>query len=247
MRQPIHIVTRFDGVGGTENHAAALFHRLSSSGPVKLWADRPGGAASRFGATPINSFAGLRPERGTLILLGTHLDPGMWLDHVRPDRLIVICNLFSLERIFALLAFLDRPSLPAAELVFVSAALKAAACLPGRICPPLIDLDRFHPSRRTASPVFRLGRHSRDDPTKHHPEDASLYKMLGRQGIEVTIMGGESLRTSLAGAPGVRVLAVGERDAAEFTAGLDCFFYRPFPGRPEASGRCVIEATIPGK
>lgn len=246
MSQPIHIVTRFDGIGGTENHASALFQFLAGKRAVTLWADRPGGAERRYSATPIISFSGQRPEGGTLIILGTHLESGIWLEYARVRRLVVICNMFSLERIFALLALLDRPSLPVAELVFVSQALKNAVGLPGIVCPPLIDLDRFHPSRRTQASAFRIGRHSRDDLGKHHPEDISLYRMLAWRGYEVRIMGGECLRPFVADMPVIDLLKIDEEDAADFVANLDCFFYRTAPGKPEASGRAVMEALASG-
>lgn len=246
MSQPIHIVTRFDGIGGTENHAFELFQLLAGKHAVTLWADRPGGVERRYAATPIISFSGQRPEGGTLIILGTHLEPGIWLEYARVRRLVVICNLFSLERIFSLLALLDRPSLPIAEMVFVSQALKNAVGLPGIVCPPLIDLDRFHPSRRTQASVFRIGRHSRDDPAKHHPEDVSLYRMLAWRGHQVRIMGGECLCPFIADTPVIDLLKLDEVDAADYVANLDCFFYRTAPGKPEAAGRVIMEALASG-
>jgi glycosyltransferase involved in cell wall biosynthesis len=186
------------------------------------------------------------PRGGTLILLGTHIDTGIWLDHVRPKRLIVICNLFSLTRTFAFLSFLERPTLPKYELVFVSEALKATLALPGRISPPLIDLNRFHPSRHRSANRFRIGRHSRDELVKHHPDDPSLYKKLAWNNIQISLMGGTSLQVAIGQRPNISLLATGAMPPEDFLGNLDVFFYRTSAAFPEPSGRAVIEAMASG-
>jgi glycosyltransferase involved in cell wall biosynthesis len=247
MAQVFHIVTRFDGIGGTETHASELCSLLRAAGhQTMLWAERPGKAAAAFGATPIDIFARRFPVGGTLILLSTHQEPGIWLDQARPARVIVICNLFALQRLFAFLTLLERPTLPPVELVFVSAALREAAQLPGIITPPLLDLERFHPRNRVPGDRFRVGRHSRDDPRKHHRDDPSLYLMLAWRGLQVSLMGAGVLKERLGEHPLISLIDVGARDPAAFLGELDCFIFRPPPEAPEASGRSVMEALASG-
>lgn len=250
MSQPIHIVTRFDGIGGTEHHAAELHRRFIAAGlAVQLWADIPTATATLFHATPINPFGGKLPRGGALLLVGTHLDLGLWLDHTRPQRLIVICNLFSLSHTFGFLAQLDRPTLPDAELVFVSGMLRDALALPGYVAPPLIDLGRFHPSvrqQKSRGAPFTVGRLSRDDPAKHHPDDASLWRLLAWENYRIRLMGASHLVDRLSDMPNVEILKAGSEDAATFLSRLDCLFYRTSAQMPEASGRVVIEALATG-
>jgi glycosyltransferase involved in cell wall biosynthesis len=246
MTDIIHIVSRFDGIGGTEFHAASLAAALRRSAEVKLWADEATAAAPRYGAQPINTFGGAFPRGGTLVMVGTHLHPGLWLDHARPERLVVICNLYSARRIFAFLTTLERPTLPVAELAFMSEMLKHAIGLPGRISPTLIDLERYHPSRRQHTERFTIGRHSRDDALKHHPADASLYAMLSWAGAEIHLIGASHLQPALSVTPRLQVFPVGSQAPEDFLAGLDCFYYRTHPAWTEAGGRVVMEALASG-
>jgi glycosyltransferase involved in cell wall biosynthesis len=246
MTDTLHIVTRFDGIGGTEAHASSLANLLGRARPTILWTDRSSSAATQHGAKTISPFSGQMPRGGTLILLGTHIDTGIWLDHVRPKRLIVICNLFSLTRTFAFLSFLERPTLPKVELEFISETLKTTLALPGRVSAPLIDLNRFHPSRHRRGTRFRIGRHSRDELDKHHPDDPSLYKMLAWNNIETKLMGGVSLKASIGETPNVNLLPIGTLPPEDFLGNLDTFFYRTSTSLPEAAGLVVIEAMASG-
>lgn len=246
MADPIHIVTSFDAIGGSEGHVRSLADRLAPMAPTQLWSTRPSRAAAHYRALPISPFGGQMPRGGTLILVGTHIEPGIWLDYVKPRRLIVICDRLAPRQTMAFLAWLARPALPKAELVFVSNALREALTLPGRLCPPLIDLNRFHPARRTAGERFRVGRHSREDATLHHPDDPALYKMLGWHGLGLRLMGGMLLAPSLAGCPNLELLPAGSEAAESFLGQLDLFFYRTASQMPEASGWPIIEALACG-
>lgn len=246
MTDPIHIVTSFDGLGGTEAHARTLADRLAPLASARLWSVRPSRACAHYRAQPISPFGGQMPRGGTLILVGTHFEPGIWLDYVKPKRLIVVCNLLSTRQTMALLSLLERPSLPRTELAFVSNAVRDVMALPGRLCPPLIDLDRFHPAGRLPAPRFRVGRHSRDEVAKHHADDPSLYRMLGLHGMAIRVLGGTVLQSSLSGFPNVELLPVGTEAAEAFLGNLDLFLYRTASHLPEASGRAVIEALACG-
>lgn len=246
MADPIHIVTSFDAIGGNEGHARSLADRLAPMAPTQLWSTRPSRAAAHYRALPISPFGGQMPRGGTLILVGSHMEPGIWLDYVKPRRLIVICDRLAARQTVAFLAWLDRPGLPKAELVFVSNALREALALPGRLCPPLIDLTRYHPARRTAGERFRVGRYSREEAALHHPDDPALYKMLGWHGLGLRLMGGMLLEPSLAGCPNLELLPAGSESAETFLGQLDLFFYRTASQMPEASGWPIIEALACG-
>lgn len=246
MADPIHIVTSFDGIGGSEAQARALADRLAPMVPTQLWSIRPSRAAAHYRALPISPFAGQMPRGGTLILVGSHFEPGIWLDHVKPRRLIMICDRPAARQTLALLTWLERPALPKAELAFVSNAVREALALPGRLCPPLIDLDKFHPARRTAGERFRIGRHSREVAAEHHPDDPALYKMLCWHGLGLRLMGGMLLEPYLTGCPNLELLAVGSEVPESFLGQLDLFFYRTASQMPEAGGSAIIEAMACG-
>lgn len=246
MTDPIHIVTSFDGLGGSEAHARTLADRLAPLASPRLWSVRPSRACVHYRAQPISPFGGQMPRGGTLVLVGTHFEPGIWLDYVKPKRLIVICNLLSTRQTMALLSWLERPSLPKAELAFVSNAVRDVMALPGQRCPPLIDLERFHPAGHRPAPRFRVGRHSRDEVAKHHADDPSLYRMLGLHGIAVRLMGATVLQPRLSGFPNLELLPAGAEAAETFLDNLDLFLYRTAGHLPEASGRAVIEALACG-
>lgn len=252
MSLPIHIVTHFSGIGGCETHAATLARLLAArKQPVSVWADAPTAGATTHGATVISPFSGRMPHGGTLILLGTHFTPGKWLDYAKPERLIVICVLSFPAQVFAMLTLLERPTLPSAELVFVSSRLRETLALPGIICPEPMDLQRFRPQDRSGdrNANFTLGRHSRDTLEKHHPEDPSLYRMLAWSGIHTHLLGGTCLNGwlgNLENAPEIRTHPAGSIAPETFLSGLDCFFYRTHPSWAEPSGRVVMEALACG-
>ncbi|HEX5804320.1 MAG TPA: glycosyltransferase [Azospira sp.] len=225
---------------------------LSARRPTTVWADAPGAGAARYGATVISAYGGRMPRGGTLILLGTHVQPGTWLDYAKPRRLIVLCVLSYPQQVYAALTQLERPGLPPAELVFVSSRLQATLGLPGRIGPEPLDLERFRPrprsprSPRATGLAFTIGRHSRDVPEKHHPADPSLYRMAAWSGVHTRLLGGTCLAAALGGQPEIEIFAAGSLPAEDFLAGLDCFFYRTHPSWSEPSGRVVMEALASG-
>lgn len=249
MSSSIHIVTHFSGIGGCETHATTLAGLLAARNqPVTVWADTPTAGAAAHGAAVISPFSGRMPHGGTLILLGTHFTPGKWLDYAKPKRLIVICVLSFPAQVFAMLTLLERPTLPPAELVFVSSRLRETLALPGMICPEPMDLQRFRPPDRPRlrNTNFTLGRHSRDTLEKHHPDDPSLYRMLAWSGIHTHLLGGTCLNAWLGDVPEISTHPAGSIAPDMFLSGLDCFFYRTHPSWAEPSGRVVMEALACG-
>lgn len=246
MSHVIHIVTRFSGIGGCETHAVTLAGLLGRAHKVRVWSDQPTEGARKFGATPISPYNRQLPEGGTLILLGTHFEPGRWLDYAKPRRLIVLCVLSHADQLFAALAALDRPTLPNVELAFISTRLRDTMGLPGRIAQEPMDLERFSPRRKDVVRPFTIGRHSRDVPEKHHPQDPSLYRMLAWKGIHTRLLGGACLAHEFAGMPGIEALPAGSQAPELFLSTLDVFFYRTGPAWAEPSGRVVMEALACG-
>lgn len=246
MPETIHIVSRFDGTGGTEKHARALADLLTKNWPTTLWALEATPSANNHQARAINPWSGQYPRDGTLVFVGTHFMPDTWLDHARPRQMLVICNLLAIEQTFAFLTHLERPTLPVARLAFMSDFVRRTLCLPGVIAPVIIDIDRFHPSRKIAHPEFTIGRHSRDTKEKHHPADRSLYEMLAWQGYRIELMGASVWHDLGETTPNIAIHAEGSRPPEDFLATLDAFIYRTAPEAPEAGGRVVMEALASG-
>lgn len=248
MPAEFHIVGAFLSIGGGEAHATELQHLLTRYGcNVTLWADRPTPFMARYGAQLIQPFSGKLPRGGTLVVIGTYVQLGAWLKHARPDRVIVICNYSSPALLFAMLERLAQAGMPDAEIVYVSARLGTASGLPGYVCPPLVDIDHFRPAAPSSEThQIKIGRLSRDEPYKHHTDDASLYRLLAWQGWQIRIMGGCCLTASIGSLDAIELLAPGAEDAAAFLNSLDIFFYRTAPDWPEPSGRVIIEAMASG-
>src|SRR5689334_6874272 len=92
MSIPIHIVTTLHTLSGAGTHAATLRASLQAYGQmVSLWSDRPGPMTAHYGARVIQPFSGALPRGGTLILVGAYLQLSPWIEHARPQRLVLIC------------------------------------------------------------------------------------------------------------------------------------------------------------
>lgn len=246
MSHPIHIVTRFSGIGGCETHAVTLASLLGRANPVRVWADQPTAGALKFGATPISPYNRQMPEGGNIILLGTHFEPGRWLDYAKPKRLIVLCVLSHPDQLFAALSALDRPTLPVVELAFISSRLRDTMGLPGRIALEPMDLARFAPHGKAPPRPFTIGRHSRDIPEKHSTLDPSLYRVLAWKGIRTRLLGASCLVQEFGDIPEIEAMPAGSIPPEVFLNELDIFFYRTSPDWAEPSGRVVMEALACG-
>jgi glycosyltransferase involved in cell wall biosynthesis len=135
------------------------------------------------------------------------------------------------------------------EVMYASELTKRlAGNYPGYVQASLIDLDRFVPAPSEKQPsAFTVGRLSRADPLKHHPDDAALYRRLVEEGCRIRIMGPlPSLDAELGGMELVTLLPMFAQEAHLFLQGLDCFFYRTSEEYLEASGRVVTEAMACG-
>ena len=139
------------------------------------------------------------------------------------------------------------------EVAYASELMKrSAGNYPGYVEPSLIDLERFVPAPKgepsdPTSTAFTVGRLSRANPKKHHPEDAALYRRLVEEGCRIRIMGpSPSLKAELGGMESVTLLPAYAQEAHLFLQGLDCFFYRTSEKYLEPSARVVTEAMASG-
>lgn len=224
-----------------------LVHYLAGRRPVHLWSTvppHPAFAAHRIRV--IRPFAQEFPVGGMLLIGGVHVPVDLWLPYAKPERVALRYNLARHERLFSLVELIRDATGCEPELLFVSRALQLAVGLPGLLEPSLIRLDPFlaNPLERPAR-AFTVGRVSRDVPSKHHPDDPALYRMLAARGMRVRIMGGTCLAPVLGQVPGIELLPAGAEDVSRFYQSLDTMFYRT-DGFNEAYGRVVFEAMASG-
>ncbi len=252
----LHLLGRFSELyTGAERELLDLRALVAGGRPVRLWSDvpvHPGYAGE--GISAIQPFSHQFPKDGTLLMGGSHLQPGIWLKYTRFERIIVLHNISNQRQLFAIVEGVREFTGLEPELVFVSGLLQRSAALPGSVIPSLLDLTPFldvaaarldgAPQKPAVRP-FTVGRVSRDFLDKHHPDDLSLYRMLASRGMRVRIMGGTCLAPGLEGVEGIELLPAGAEPVPDFYASLDAVFYRT--GKfVEAYGRVVLEAMGTG-
>lgn len=241
----IHLVCPLSNAfGGSEQRVADYFALLSPHADVMLWAEEePAGKVARLPFRRLDSAKDGLPQGGTLVLVGIFIERGHWLARTRPERLVVVYNTPELYRLRRLLDFIARAGLPKAELVFPSETHRATTRMAGFVDWGVYDFESFTPARRApGSEQFTVGRLSRDDEYKHHPQDIRLYRDLADRGMRVRLMGAFVLRERLRDRTSIEVLDAGAIEAPDFLQSLDAFIYRTGPVWSEPSGRVVVEA-----
>ena len=242
-RPRIHLVAQMANRAGTELRTLGLAGQLRDDADVTIWAN-DGGVHPDFqgrSIRPLRSDGGAAPADGTLVLLGAWQPVGTWYARGSFRRVIVVYNVDNPTHLARMLAALCLPGKPRIELVFAGRWLQEHVDLPGVIEPSPIDLDRFVAAPRTTND-FVVGRHSRDDPYKFHPEAADRFSRLAARGIRVRLMGATVLAPELAGRPDIEVLPAGAEAPERFLQQIDCFLYRTHPYFRECWGRVVTEA-----
>ena len=236
----------WDASGGSEWRTVTLFEELSQHTDVTLWSEfAPDPLFVRsYPVRHMQSSPG-RPESGTFVFVGAYWRPGRWLQEVRPERVILTYNVLDRVTLEVAIKRLESATQQPVELRFASAlAARFAGGRPGTIELSPINLERFRPTPRGSRPAVVVGRHSRDVPEKHHPDDPALYGALAAKGISVLIMGATCL--GLADIEGVEALPAKSLPAEVFLRQIDVFFYRTHPRLTDACARVVVEAMLCG-
>jgi tetratricopeptide (TPR) repeat protein len=234
---PIHIVGDLGVIGGSRQHALALYRMLAPHADVRLWSPSPplAGDADGLSVNVLDPPQGVFPERGTLILAGHHVDLGDAWQRTAFDRVILWMNRDRPAELVQRLADIEEGrGAPPVEFAFGARALRERCGLPGAVEYSQVDVARFTPSApsRPEAGGLVIGRHSRDDAAKHHPNDPSLYRQCIARGHRVRLSGATVLRTCFVGdaaSSAVELLAAGGIDARDFLASLDCYVYRAHP------------------
>jgi len=261
-RRQIHLVNPlWDAAGGSEWRTVELYRELASHADITLWTEHQSHPmfAAALPIRRIDIAAAQYPTGGTLVFVGVYQEPGDWLALARPRRSIVIYNTPAQRELVAFMRRLFAAQIDPVEIVYASEALQEKTKLRGVVQPSPIDLDRFTPRTpliRDAAlgaglltppdAPFVVGRHSREDPRKHHRDDLALYRQLAAAGCHVRIMGGTCLAEHGPIPDGVSLLPVGAETPETFLHSLDCFLYRTSDGWFETFGRVVHEAMACG-
>ncbi len=260
----VHLVNPlWDPNGGADRRTVDLYKLLRRDGrSVRVWSEyRVDEAFARLGAQRIRPWN--HPRRGTIVVVGVYFRTGRWIR--RADaRIVLIYNTWQPDRLAKTLRRIgDRP----VDLVFTSEALRRmtldeprlagidrrlieeAPVLESFVDPSSFGLAyarRRHAWRHGADHPFTVGRLSRDNPRKHHPDDPSVFAALSACRVRIRIMGGTSLADRIGTDPNVDLLPEGAIAAPEFLSSLDAFYYRTHPEYFEAFGRVVLEAMMCG-
>ena len=243
----IHIVNSFGNVyGGSERATLELYRELQTRVETLLWVD--GDLDPCLADYPIRRVGedGDRyPVGGTLLIAANIMRPGPWLERAGPERLILNCNTIVGPGLKYVLIDRLRNCGPL-EIMYVSRFARNWVAIPGPVFPSPIDLLTFAPAARPPDGHFIVGRLSRDESYKHHPDDPALYRRLGAEGASLRIMGGRCLESVLGDDSCIALLSAGEIPAPDFLHGLDVFLYRTSAQWVEAGGRVVCEAMACG-
>lgn len=247
----IHLINPlWNAAGGSEQRTIELFRELSPHALVQLWSDSTPDPefASAYPIQQLAPADSSIPRGGTIVFIGTYRPPGSWIAAAQPRRTIVVYNIRAPRVLVGFMKHLFAQGVAKIEVVYASELLQRETRLRGIVEPSPIDLSRFTPlpqgTQRNQS-LFAVGRLSREDPRKHHPEDPSLYHRLVETGSRVRIMGGTGL-TQLPAAAGIELLPPKAEPAELFLHSLDCFFYRTSEQIWETFGRVVHEAMACG-
>ncbi|MEO6748048.1 MAG: glycosyltransferase family 4 protein [Casimicrobiaceae bacterium] len=235
--------------GGSERRTIDTARLLQRVAPVTVWCARDAAPALKVEADAkvINPIVGSFPRRGTLVFIGTYFSIGRWIALAAPKRVLIIFNTDQprwLRDNLTRIAHSGR----SADVVYTSHALRERHRGVGPVLESPIDLAQFtfRDPREVPVRAFTVGRHSRDDLSKHHADDVTLYRRLAQAGVRVRLMGATCLAPQLAGTAGIDLLPEGAQAPLDFLRSLDAFVYRTSDNWYEAFGRVVFEAMAAG-
>lgn len=249
----VHLVNPMQNAyGGSEARTFAMAKILNKRGKAKIWSEYPFDSTLNL-VGEINKIQPRYfrfPIGGILVFVGTYFSIGNWLRYSYFEKIIVINNIpgdFHLKNFFRQI----HAKKPKASVVICHASpeMKRKSNLPGAVLLSPIDFDSFFQvakSREANKKSLVVGRLSRDEPDKHHPDDIRVYKALNDRGFRIRIMGGECISKELVGLENVEILPCGKESAKDFLQSLDVFFYRTHPSWFEPHGRVISEAMAAG-
>ncbi len=249
----IHLIATFSRIGGAQSHAVNIYRLLAPHADVRLWSPQAihRNQYSGLAISVLDEATGSYPDAGALVIFGNYFPFGDWLHKTSLQRIVVRVNTDLPEPLVERLTDIHE-SLRGVQLdfTFPSELFRRTTGLPGEIEYPMPDAQRFSPlPRERRDRHFVIGRHSRDDSTKHHPNDPALYRQLIQHGYRLRILGGVSLQAALQDASepaAIELLPLGNHDPKEFLATIDCFLYRKHPNFYETGGNVVFEAMLMG-
>ncbi len=265
----IHLLNPlWDASGGSEWRTISLFRELAPHAEVSVWTEYTPDPRL-LGQVPIKEMLQLQsfPREGTFVFIGAYWEVGRWLTQARPDRVILAYNIPDPETLDYRISQLEAVTGRKVELRFASDMMaRHANGRHGTVELSPIDFEVFAPGKatlRTGGRPVVVGRHSRDQTYKHHPNDPAIYKHLIGLECQVRVLGGMCLadraawltRESVTMEPTpdeasvclsvdrpISLMPANSVPAHEFLQGLDIFFYQTDPSWTEAYGRVVAEA-----
>jgi glycosyltransferase involved in cell wall biosynthesis len=250
----IHIVANLGKLGGSEHRALGLYELLSGHVRARIWSIVPPlpEFAVRCPVETINTALGQYPISGHVVFIGTYFEYGSWLKQCQAQRITLCYNIdIPASLIERLVELEDVPTAFSLDLSFPSRRFRDSVGVAGCVEYPPVDVSRFRPGRTRcchSGPIV-IGRHSRDDRLKFHPNDPAFFRQLAGLGHQVMIKGGTCLKEPLERkGPDVNIALLPETQSGivEFLDGLDCFIYRIHPHWYETGGTVILEAMAMG-
>lgn len=250
----IHIIANLGQLGGSEHRALGLFEQFSPHVRARIWstvAPLPG-FADRCPVETIDFELGHYPRSGHLVFVGAYFEYGSWLKQCQAQRFTLCYNTDDPASLIERLVELEEvPTAFSLDFSFPSKRFRDAVGMEGRVEYPLLDPSHFRPIRTKPlrlGPMV-IGRHSRDERLKFHPNDPALFRRLAGLGHQVMIAGGTCLKAPLESrglVSNITLLQEMHSGIVEFLDGLDCFIYRIHPHLYEAGGTVILEAMAMG-
>jgi glycosyltransferase involved in cell wall biosynthesis len=250
QRAAVHVINPlWDPQGGSDWRAVEMYEALSESTVVRLWSpfDPAPAFRDRYPVLTVRPALGRWPVGGSFVFVGAYFRIGHWFKAAFPQRTILVYNTHQPDRLVKAIARLEAWHRTPVEVVYTSPLLRRLSHRPGPVIESPIDIDKFFPKSRVPKPCsFTVGRLSRDVPTKHHADDATVYRALLRAGMDLRVMGGTCLHERMDASARANLLPAGAQRSIDFLHGLDCFYYRTSERWLEAFGRVVFEAMACG-
>jgi glycosyltransferase involved in cell wall biosynthesis len=251
---PVHLISPFENpFGGTELHALELKSILDTKVAVTLWSTLPNvpSQLAARGVRTLTPHLGEHPRDGVLVFMGSWQRAPAWIRDSKPARLVVMHNVDNAPALLDLVMGLHAQAALPIHVLMPSDTHRQRSGVPGASYPTPIDIHRFVPAsrHRPDNAQFTVGRMSRNEHTKFHPDEPALIRRLLALGIAVRIQGGTVLLRHfpyLQPTPGLKLLPTGAQDAVVFLQTLDAFYYRTGPHLLETAGRVVAEAMACG-